>query len=167
MSANDPTKNPSSAGGTTGKKAGRSFPTAYTILFGLLLFVAALSWVVPAGQYTRVMNEQLGKEVPVPGSYHAVPSDPQRLRDVLLAPINGMYDQTTEKSRAIDVALFVLIIGGFLGVVTKTGAIDAGIGRVTAALRGREIWMIPILMALFALGGTTYGMAEESLAFYA
>jgi uncharacterized ion transporter superfamily protein YfcC len=149
------------------QKKPRSFPTAYTILFALLLFVAALSWVVPAGQYTRVMNEQLGKEVPVPGSYHAVPADPQRLRDVLLAPINGMYDQTTEKSRAIDVALFVLIIGGFLGVVTKTGAIDAGIGRVTAALRGREIWMIPILMALFALGGTTYGMAEESLAFYA
>ena len=133
----------------------------------MLLFVAALSWVVPAGQYNRVMNEQLGKEVPVPGTYHSVPPDPQRLRDVVMAPIAGMYDPTTEKARAIDVALFVLIIGGFLGVVTKTGAIDAGIGRVTAALKGREIWMIPILMALFALGGTTYGMAEESLAFYA
>jgi uncharacterized ion transporter superfamily protein YfcC len=107
MSANQASQTPD-------KKTQRSFPTAYTILFALLLFVAALSWVVPAGQYTRVMNEQLGKEVPVPGSYHAVPADPQRLRDVLLAPINGMYDQTTEKSRAIDVALFVLIIGGFL-----------------------------------------------------
>lgn len=148
-------------------KPKRGFPTAYTILFGLLLFVAALSWVVPAGQYDRVMNEQLGKEVPVPGTYHSVPADPQLLRDVIMAPIAGMYDPLTEKARAIDVALFVLIIGGFLGVVTKTGAIDAGIGRVTAALKGREIWMIPILMALFALGGTTYGMAEESLAFYA
>jgi uncharacterized ion transporter superfamily protein YfcC len=59
------------------------------------------------------------------------------------------------------------MIGGFLGVVTKTGAIDAGIGRAMTALRGREIWMIPILMALFAAGGTSYGMAEESLAFYA
>ncbi len=159
MSPSDPTK-------AASKKPQRSFPTAYTILFGLIIFVAALSWVVPAGEYTRVMNEQLGKEVPVPGTYHHVDANPQRLRHVLLAPIAGMYDPTTEKARAIDVALFVLIIGGFLGVVTKTGAIDAGIGRVTTALRGHEIWMIPILMALFAAGGTTYGMAEESLAFY-
>lgn len=63
-------------------------------------------------------------------------------------------------------ALFILIIGGFLGIVTKTGAIDAGIERVTTRPRGREEWMIPILMALFAAGGTIYGMAEESLPFY-
>src|SRR4030095_1833243 len=44
---------------------------------------------------------------------------------------------------------------------------QAGIGRVVARLKGRERWMIPILMGIFALGGTTYGMAEESLAFYA
>ncbi len=170
MSANDPSQGSGAAGSpasAAGNKPPRSFPTAFTILFGLIIFVAALSWVVPAGEYTRVMNQQLGKEVPVPGTYHLVPANPQRLRHVLLAPIAGMYDPTTEKARAIDVALFVLIIGGFLGVVTKTGAIDAGIGRVTTALKGHEIWMIPILMALFAAGGTTYGMAEESLAFYA
>ena len=68
---------------------------------------------------------------------------------------------------AIDVALFILVIGGFLGVTMKTGAIQAGIARIVERLRGRESWMIPILMIVFALGGTTYGMAEESLAFYA
>jgi uncharacterized ion transporter superfamily protein YfcC len=65
------------------------------------------------------------------------------------------------------VALFIIIIGGFLGVTMATGAIQAGIGRLVLRLRGRERWMIPILMGVFALGGTTYGMAEESLAFYA
>ena len=68
---------------------------------------------------------------------------------------------------AIDVALFILVIGGFLGVTMKTGAIQAGIGRLVQRLEGRERWMIPALMVVFALGGTTYGMAEESLAFYA
>jgi uncharacterized ion transporter superfamily protein YfcC len=68
---------------------------------------------------------------------------------------------------AIDVALFIIVIGGFLGVTMATGAIQAGIGRLVLRLRGRERWMIPILMGVFALGGTTYGMAEESLAFYA
>ncbi len=53
-------------------------------------------------------------------------------------------------ANAIDVAVFVLVIGGFLAVVTKTGAIDAGIGWLLTALKGREIWMIPILMAAFA-----------------
>jgi uncharacterized ion transporter superfamily protein YfcC len=150
------------------KKSGWSFPTAYTILFVLILFVAALTWIIPAGEYDRVVNEELGREVPVPGTYHEVEASPQRLlRSMLMAPIAGMYDPAAGEARAIDVALFVLMIGGFLGVVTKTGAIDAGIGRAMTALRGREIWMIPILMALFAAGGTSYGMAEESLAFYA
>jgi uncharacterized ion transporter superfamily protein YfcC len=153
---------------TNANKTGWSFPTAYTILFILILFVAALTWIIPAGEYDRVVNEELGREVPVPGTYHEVEASPQRLlRSMLMAPIAGMYDPAAGEARAIDVALFVLMIGGFLGVVTKTGAIDAGIGRAMTALRGREIWMIPILMALFAAGGTSYGMAEESLAFYA
>ncbi len=86
---------------------------------------------------------------------------------MLLAPIMGLYDPFTGVANAIDVAVFVLIIGGFLLVVTKTGAIDAGIGGLLNVLEGREILMIPILMVAFALGGTSYGMAEESLAFYA
>ncbi len=68
---------------------------------------------------------------------------------------------------AIDVAMFVLIIGGFLGVTMKTGAINAGIAWVVSKLKGKEKWMFPILMTIFAIGGTSYGMAEETLAFYA
>lgn len=145
--------------------AGR-FPTAYTILFGLILFMAALTWFVPAGQYDRVQNEALGREVAVPGTYKAVEAAPQSLFDIFLAPINGFYSQSAGTANAIDVSLFVLVIGGFLGVVNSTGAINAGIARAMNALRGREKWMIPIMMALFAAGGTTYGMAEETLAFY-
>ena len=143
------------------------FPSAYTILFGLIVAVAVATWFVPAGQYTRELNEELGREVPIPGTYRQVEPNPQGVFDVAMAPIAGFFDPVSYEARAIDVALFVLIIGGFLGVVTKTGAIDAGIERAMQALRGREKWMIPILMALFAAGGTIYGMAEETLAFYA
>ncbi|MDJ0683739.1 MAG: YfcC family protein [Alphaproteobacteria bacterium] len=145
---------------------GFKFPTAYTILFGLIIVVAAATWVVPAGEYDRAFNEELGREVPVPGTYKQVEPNPQGFTDVVLAPIAGFFDPDTYEANAVDVALFVLVIGGFLGVVTKTGAIDAGIGRAMKRLEGREQWMIPILMALFAAGGTIYGMAEESLAFY-
>ncbi len=103
--------------------------------------------------------------------------NPQRWRDAIAAPINGMYgiqDSTGNINiynsgdlyGAIDVALFILLIGGFLGVTMKTGAIDAGINAVvkSSAQQGRVL--ITVLMIIFAAGGTSYGMAEESLAFY-
>jgi uncharacterized ion transporter superfamily protein YfcC len=154
-------------------RRGIRLPSAYTILFVLIVIVALATWIIPAGRYDY--NED---GTPIPGTYHAVEQNPARIvADSLTAPINGMYGITGadgsisyynsgELFGAIDVALFILVIGGFLGVTMQTGAIQTGIGRVVAGLRGRERLMIPILMALFALGGTTFGMAEESLAFY-
>ncbi|MGM0952851.1 MAG: YfcC family protein [Pseudomonadota bacterium] len=143
------------------------FPTAYTILFCLIALVAAMTWIVPAGQYERAMNEEVGREVAVPGTYQTVDPNPQGFVDVMLAPTAGFYDPESYAANAIDVALFVLFLGGFLGVMNATGAIDTGIRSAMRHLKGHEIWMIPILMTVFALGGTTYGMAEETLAFYA
>ena len=143
------------------------FPTAYTILFALIILIAALTWIIPAGQYERVMDAALDREVAVAGSYALVERNPQGFVDVMLAPIAGFYDPDSYAANAIDVALFVLFLGGFLGVVNATGAVDTGIRAAMTRMKGREIWMIPILMAVFALGGTTYGMAEETLAFYA
>lgn len=147
------------------KPQGR-FPTAYTILFVLIMAMAALTWIVPAGEYERATNVVLGKEVPLPGTYAMVEAAPQGFLDVLMAPIAGFYDPVEYTANAIDVSLFVLIVGGFLGVVTATGAINTGIAQAMKRFEGREKWMIPIMMALFAAGGTTYGMAEETLAFY-
>jgi uncharacterized ion transporter superfamily protein YfcC len=156
-----------------------TLPSAYTILFALIVLMAIATWIVPAGVYDRD-----DEGAPVPGTYHEVDSNPQRiLIDSITAPINGLYGIEDEAGNinyynsgalfgAIDVALFIIVIGGFLGVTMATGAIQAGIGRLVGRLRGKERWMIPILMGVFAmgvfaLGGTTYGMAEESLAFYA
>ena len=155
---------------------GRGFalPSAYTILFILIVIVAILTWIIPAGAYDVDPNGE-----PIPGTYHSVPANPQRIVvDSLMAPVNGLYGiegedgsvsvwNSGELFGAIDVALFILVIGGFLGVTMKTGAIQSGIARIVGRLSGRERLMIPILMIVFAIGGTTYGMAEESLAFYA
>lgn len=97
------------------------FPTAYTILFILIALVAVMTWIVPAGKYQMAMNATLGKEVPVAGTYAPVDAHPQGITAVLLAPIDGLYNHETYTAGAIDVALFVLIIGGFLGVVNKRG----------------------------------------------
>jgi uncharacterized ion transporter superfamily protein YfcC len=111
-----------------------TFPSAFTILFILLILIALATWLVPAGSCDY--NED-GE--PIPNTYHEVEANPQKLlASALKGPINGMYgieDETGnvdvwnygELFGAIDVALFVLIIGGFLGVTMKTGAINAGI----------------------------------------
>jgi uncharacterized ion transporter superfamily protein YfcC len=155
------------------KRRSFALPSAYTILFALIVLAAIATWFVPAGTY------DLDKDgAPIPGTYHEVESSPQRvLVDSLTAPINGLYGIENRQGNinyynegslfgAIDVALFIIVIGGFLGVTMRTGAIQAGIGKLVRRLQGKERWMIPILMTVFAIGGTTYGMAEESLAFY-
>src|SRR5438034_4098138 len=88
-----------------------------------------------------------------------LPQTPQGIIAILKAPVIGTYE-------AIDVILFVLVIGGFIGVFQKTGAFDAGLNALVSHLRGREAWLIIIVTTLISLGGTTFGMAEETLAFY-
>lgn len=83
-----------------------------------------------------------------------------KFSDLVMAPINGLNE-------SIDIAIFVLLIGGFLGVTSKTGALDAGIGSVVTKLNGKELILIPVLMFIFSLGGTSFGMAEETIAFVA
>lgn len=128
-------------------------PTAYTILFLLIILVALSTWLIPAGSY------EYAGDVPVAGTYHTVEPSPQGIGAVLKAAFSGFYD-------AVDVCVFILMVGGFLGVVMKTGAVDAGVGNIIRLLNHKEKWLIPILMLLFGLGGTTYGMWEETMAFY-
>jgi uncharacterized ion transporter superfamily protein YfcC len=151
-----------------------TLPSAYTILFALIVLAAIATWIIPAGIYNLNASGE-----PVPGTYHEVASKPARiLVDSLTAPINGLYGIESASGNinyynsgtlfgAIDIALFILVIGGFLGVTMTSGAIQAGIGNLVQRMQGKERWLIPVLMTVFALGGTSFGMAEESLAFYA
>ena len=117
------------------EKSKFSLPSAYTILFALIVIMAAATWIIPAGQYALDADGS-----PIPGTYQEVDSNPQRiLVDSLDAPINGLYGIEDEATGnidvfnsghlfgAIDVALFILVIGGFIGITMKTGAIQAGI----------------------------------------
>lgn len=99
------------------------------------------------------------RPVAVPGTYTPTEAAQQGLIEILQAPIRGLYD-------AIDVVLFVLVIGGFIEVFGRSGAFEAGIQFLAGRLAGRETWLIIILTMLFAAGGTTYGMGEETIAFY-
>lgn len=145
---------------TTTKKKFK-MPSAYTVLFIIIALIAVLTWFIPAGSYK--VNDAGNI---IAGTYHHVKANPQGIWDIVMAPITGMLgDEAT--AGAIQISFFILVVGGFLGIVNKTGALDAGIASVVKKFKGKEKLLIPVLMGLFALGGSTYGMAEETIAFYA
>ncbi|MEG2869243.1 MAG: YfcC family protein [Terrisporobacter sp.] len=132
-------------------------PHTFTIIFTLIVIMAGLTWIIPSGQFDR--EDVDGRSVVVPGTYQSVESNPQGISDVFQAPINGFID-------AAEVVGFVILVGGAFGIVNKTGAIEAGIGHTVGKMKGLQFLIIPICMILFGLGGTTFGMCEETLPFY-
>ena len=123
----------------TAKKK-RGMPSSFTILLALLAIVAVVTVIVSGTSGGAVTAA--------------------RLSDFCTAPVKGFAD-------ALPVCLFVMILGGFLGMMTETGALDNGIAVLVQKLKGNEIMLIPVLMLIFSLGGTTYGMCEETVPFYA
>lgn len=99
------------------------------------------------------------KPVGVPGTYYQLESHPQGFLAWVQSPLKGIAE-------AFDVILFVLILGGFIGLLQSMGAFDAGIGWLALRLKGRERLLIYAITALIALGGTTFGLAEETIGFY-
>lgn len=104
-------------------------------------------------------NGNIRKPVSIPGTYHQVPPNRQGFIAILKAPMLGMAD-------AFEVILFVLVIGGFIGVFNASGAFATGIDLLVKRLRGREAWLIAIVTTAISIGGTTFGMAEETFAFF-
>lgn len=110
-------------------------------------------------QLEKFTSGAIQKPVSIPGTYREVESSPQGILAIFLAPIKGMYE-------VIDIVLLVLMIGGFIGVFNHSGALDEGVAFLARKLQGREGILIVLLTSLIALGGTTFGMAEETLAFF-
>lgn len=142
---------------TSLRKRKFNMPSTLTIIFSLIVLMAVLTWIVPSGSFERQDIE--GRSVVVAGTYEKVESNPQGFSDVFAAPINGFID-------AAEVVGFVLIVGGAFGVVNKTGAIEAVIAHTVNKMKKFQFLIIPVSMILFGLGGTTFGMSEETLPFY-
>ncbi|HEM4973947.1 TPA: YfcC family protein [Streptococcus suis] len=141
-------------------KKGFKLPSSYTILMLIIAFMAVMTWLIPAGQY---QVDEAGRLVA--GTYEKVAQNPQGIYDVFMAPVRAMLGHGATEA-AINVAFFIIMVGAFLGVVNETGALDVGIASIVKRFKGREKMLIYILMPLFALGGSTYGMGEETMAFF-
>ena len=129
------------------RKKSKTMLSAFSIILILIFGLGILSHLLPDAQF-------VGEEI-VNGSGTVGAS----LADILMAPILGFED-------AVDVAIFVMVLGGFLAIINRTGALETGIKVLVQKLKGKETLLIPILMFIFSIGGTTYGMLEETVGFY-
>ena len=134
-------------------------PNTFTLIFLLIIIAAIATWFLPAGQFDTKLDAATGKNLVVAGTYHHVASHPQGLTSILMAFVKGLIDSS-------EVVSFVLIVGGSYGVILKTGAIENGLMSAISKLGNTAKLLIPILMFLFSVGGTTTGMWEETLPFY-
>lgn len=129
------------------KKKSKTMLSAFSIILILIFGLGIISHLLPNAKFVgdAIVNGS--------GTVGA------KLSDILMSPILGFED-------AIDVSIFIMILGGFLAVIAKTGALETGIKVLVQKLKGKELILIPILMFIFSIGGTTYGMLEETVGFY-
>lgn len=181
------------------KKKKFSFPSAYTVLFIVLILAVALTYIIPAGEYSSLTYDEdaqcflvtdpqgdvaempatqetldklnvkadlekfvdgsIYKPMAISGTYVSLDQNGQGVVDFIMAPINGVYE-------TVDIMLFIFMIGGLVGIVNHLGVFNAGIGALARVSKGKEEVIIAVVTFLIALGGTSFGMAEETIAFY-
>jgi uncharacterized ion transporter superfamily protein YfcC len=175
------------------------FPTAFTVLFIVLILAALLTYIVPAGLYSRLtydsdqntflvedsageistlpasqdtldslnikmniekfIDGSIRKPIAIPGTYEEIEQSPQGLLSIIMSPVQGVMD-------TVDIMVFVLVLGGIIGLINKTGTFDAGIAALSKKTKGKEFLLVIFVSALIAVGGTTFGLAEETIALY-
>lgn len=176
-----------------------SFPSAFTILFVIMLLAIGATWVVPAGAYSKltynpaeqrlevtdpfgkvsslppdqasldrigvhIQIEQftggkIRKPIAVPGTYQRLEQKPKHLQDLTVSMVDGIIE-------AVDVMVFIFVLGGLIGVVNRTGAFNSGLLALSKKTRGREFMLVFLVSLLMVVGGTTCGIEEEAVAFY-
>lgn len=133
-------------------------PHTLVLLFAMIVVALVLTWVLPAGQYERVANEE-GRLQVVPGSFRVTP-------DVeALSPLHIFTAVPRGLEAAAEIIFFIFIIGGAFAILRATGAIDALLAAALRRLGHRPLWLVLGGVVLFVAGSSTIGMAEEYLPF--
>ena len=138
------------------KKKGFRFPDTALLLMVIILLMGIFTHIMPAGQFERIIDEETGRELVVSGTYHHIEQSPVSVGQLFGSMFDGIV-------RASDIIAMVFVVGGALGIVSKTGAIAAGLAKLVKKLKGKEWVVVAIIMTAFAICGGTFSMAEEAL----
>ena len=131
--------------------------SAFAILFVIMIICALLTYVIPAGEFERALNEETGRMLVVPGTYHNIDSSPVGPFQFFILYFEGFVN-------AADIIFFIVFSSTYVFLLTKTGALNAMTGAMLRKVGSRDALIIPLFMVFFAIGGTTFGMFEECYA---
>jgi len=142
------------------KKEKKPFKTinTYVLLSCIIIVIAILTYVVPAGQFERVEDAATGRMLADPDSFHYIEKNPATVFSVFKAIPQGMVDSA-------KIIFFIFIISGAIQIVNATGAINSGLLKLTKNFEGRESMLIPIFMIFFSFTGAFLGFCEENIVF--
>ena len=181
------------------KKKVFNFPSAFTILFFILILAVGLTWVIPSGSYSKLtynMTEKvfvvkaygeqdktypateetlnnlnikiklsnftegvIKKPIAIPGTYQRIEQHYKGIKDIPISMVEGTIE-------AVDVMVFIFVLGGMIGVINRTGSFNAGLMALARRTKGNEFMIVFSVSVLMVLGGTTCGIEEEAVAFY-
>ncbi|MBO7646998.1 MAG: YfcC family protein [Bacteroidales bacterium] len=147
-----------------------NIPHTFTIVFAIIVVCAALTWIIPGGEFDRQTINVDGHErnIVVDNSYHRVESQPQTWQ-VFTAFFQGFQ-------RTSHIIVFILMIGGAFWIMNETNAINKGIFLFLEKTQkiqkykffravGVDNILIIGIMLVFSLFGSVFGMSEETIAF--
>lgn len=140
------------------KKGGFRLPDAQVLMVIIILIAVAMSWIVPAGEFDRQEDPTTGNVMVVPGSYHYVDRSP-------VGPVEFLTSIPAALQDVAGIFIFVILIGGALGVVNGTGALNAMIATILRkwGTKGRTI--IWVLTFFFGFCASSFGLCSEGLVF--
>lgn len=130
-------------------------PHGFIIILAVIVLCAVMTWVLPAGNFEMAYDEELGRELVVPGSYTEVEANPIGVWEFFQALYVGMVE-------ASDIIFFVVFAAGYVFLLMKTGTLNAMVGSILRVLGSKDYLMIPIFMLIFGAAGATFGMYEET-----
>lgn len=139
---------------TLNKKKKFAVPHVYILIMVLIVICGLLSYILPAGMYDTV--DVNGRQVVDAATYHSIEQTPVSIMSMLTSLTRGLQDSA-------QIIFFIFIVGGAIGVIQSTGALEAGVGRVAVKMKDKSILVIPIMLFMFGLGGALFGMGEEMI----
>lgn len=137
------------------KKKGITLPHIYILLFSIIVVCTILTWILPAGEFDRVVNEATGRTVAVAGTFHTVEQSPVGIFQMFQAIYNGMCD-------AGSVTFFVFISYASINIIISSGAFNGLVAGLLKVFKGKaRVAIIPIFMFIVGIASSTIGLFEE------
>lgn len=129
-------------------------PHTFVLLFIIIIIVAIATYILPAGQYERIFDENIGRTLIDPETYGPVGQTPVSPFEVFQSVYRGMVE-------GASIIFFVFFAYGYVYMIIKAGALNGVIKVLLQKLSGREHYAIPVIMLIFGLMSATSGLFDE------